>query len=224
MTPAHSLQALFFDFDGVIVDSNSTKTEAFATLFRDYDQEIITKIIDYHRRYGGISRVEKIRYAHEHFIGKPLTEAELVRWSARYSELVVDEVIAADVVPGAVQFLESHKQQLPVFVISGTPEDELKYIIERRDMSGLFREILGSPVKKPEHIRNLLGGYRLAAERCVFIGDALTDYNAARETGSHFIGIQSTVGFPEGTTVLDDCRGLQDAIASLFSKKCRQQF
>ncbi len=218
------LEALFFDFDGVIVDSNSTKTEAFGTLFGAYDRDIVDQIVAYHRSYGGISRVEKIRYAHEHFIGQPLTEAEVGRWSARYSELVVEKVIAANLIKGAMEFLESHSQSLPVFVISGTPEDELTYIIERRNMLGLFREILGSPVKKPDHIRNLLAGYRLAPERCIFIGDALTDYHAARETGMHFIGVQSNVSFPEGTTVLTDCRELEEAIGSLFIKKSRQQF
>jgi len=219
MTGTAPLQALFFDFDGVIVDSNATKTEAFGTLFSDYDQAVVEKIVDYHQRYGGISRVEKIRYAHEHFIGRPLTEAELADWSARYSELVVEKVIAAGLIAGAVDFLESRKDMLPIFVISGTPEDELKYIIERRNMSGLFQEILGSPVKKPEHIHNLLAGRQLAAERCVFVGDALTDYQAARETGLHFIGIQSNITFPEGTTVLSDCRELEDAVASIFGKK-----
>ena len=218
MTHKHSLQAIFFDFDGVIVASNPTKTEAFLTLFSDYDEHIISEIVAYHQQHGGISRVEKIQYAHKYLIKQPLTDEELARWAARYSELVVEKVINVDLIGGAKEFLDSNLGSLPIFVISGTPEDELRHIVEHRKMSGYFQHVLGSPVKKPVHIRNLLSKYRLAPEHCVFVGDALTDYNAARETGLQFIGIQGEVAFPEGTTVLPDCRELESAIAEHFTR------
>jgi len=219
MSEKQILQAIFFDFDGVIVDSNSIKTDAFVTLFRDYDDKIVKEIVAYHRQHGGISRVEKIQYAHKHLIQKPLTEEELALYAARYSELVVEKVINIQWIPGAKEFLDSNQGGLPIFVISGTPEDELKHIIEHRKMSCYFEEVLGSPIRKPVHIRNLLSEYSLVPERCVFVGDALTDFNAARETGLQFIGIQGEVTFPQGTIVLPDCRGLQEAIAARFTWK-----
>jgi len=210
------LQAIFFDFDGVIVDSNSTKTEAFRTLFGEYDAETVTKAVAHHQQHGGISRVEKIRYTHEHIIKKPLTHEELERWSAEYSKLVVEKVIAIDWIGGAQQFLVGTKGMLPIFLISGTPEEELRYIVEQRNMSGYFNEIHGSPIKKSEHIRNLLVKYQLIPGQCVFVGDALTDFNAARETGLQFIGIQGEVDFPDGTTVLPNCKGLHLAMKEKF--------
>ena len=108
MTAKHTLQAIFFDFDGVIVDSNPTKTKAFLTLFSDYDKAIVAKIVAYHQQHGGISRVEKIQYAHTHLIKQPLTGEELARWAARYSELVVEEVINVDWIGGAKEFLDSN--------------------------------------------------------------------------------------------------------------------
>jgi beta-phosphoglucomutase-like phosphatase (HAD superfamily) len=206
------LQALFFDFDGVIVDSNANKTAAFRALFKEYTQDVIAEIVAYHRRHGGVSRVEKIRYAHENIIKQPLTEKELAVWSAEYAQLVVEDVIGVDWIAGAREFLDSNRGSVPMFVISGTPEAELRYIVEQREMTGYFRKIHGSPLKKTVHIRNLLTAYRLNPGRCIFIGDALTDFNAARETGLHFIGIQGEITFPEGTRVLPDCRGLQREI------------
>ncbi len=206
------LQALFFDFDGVIVNSNCTKTEAFRALFAGYDKETVAEIVAYHKRHGGISRVEKIEHAHRHILKQPLTEAELANWTKAYSELVVDKVIDVPWIDGAQEFLDNIKGTLPIFVISGTPQDELRYIIERRSMTGYFQKILGSPIRKPEHIRNLLLSCKLVPEHCVFIGDAMTDYNAAKETGLQFVGIQGEVTFPDGIPVLSDCRGLQQAI------------
>jgi phosphoglycolate phosphatase-like HAD superfamily hydrolase len=78
----------------------------------------------------------------------------------------------------------------------------------------IFDEILGSPVRKPVHIRDLLNKYQLSPNGCVFVGDALTDYNAAVETGLHFIGIRTEVDFPDGTFSLPDCSSLKEAVAN----------
>ncbi len=217
MTEKQLLQAIFFDFDGVIVDSNSIKTEAFRTMFSDYDRDTIAKVVAYHRQHGGISRVEKIRYAYQHIVNQPLTEDELARLAKRYSELVMEKVINIDMIDGVAEFLDNVLGALPIFVISGTPEDELRQIINRRKMSGYFQEILGSPIKKPVHISNLLVDYRLEPRHCVFVGDALTDFKAARQTGVAFIGIQGEVVFPEGTIVLPDCKMLKGAIEKQFT-------
>jgi len=211
------LRALFFDFDGVLIDSVPTKTEAFRTLFKDYPEEIVEKVLVHHKQHGGISRVEKIANGHANFIGAPLSEDQLQQWASHYSELVLEKVIKEKWIAGAHEFLVSTLgTNLKVFVISGTPEEELKYIVEQRGVSDHFHECLGSPVRKPEHIRVLLDKYRLDPAECVFIGDAYTDYDAAIEAGLHFIGIQGEVEFAGGTVVLDDCCNLQTAIDSLF--------
>ena len=210
-----SIEAFFFDFDGVLVDSTRTKKEAFETLFEDFSDEIINAVVHYHTLHGGISRVEKIRHAHENIIKIPLTEKVVMEWAKRYSDLVVQEVIRVPWIKGAKAFLDAYASKLPVFVISGTPEIELKYIVDQRKIGHYFKEILGSPVKKPEHIRRLLAKYGLAPEQCVFIGDALTDYNAALETGLHFIGIQGEVDFPDTVKPLSDCQGLERAMKKI---------
>ncbi len=201
-------KALFFDFDGVLVDSVPIKTQGYISLFKDYDDEIVEQVIRHHKINGGISRVEKIRHAHEAIIGKPLSPQEIKAWAGQYAGLVARKVIEAPWIPGAKDFLDSCPDHIKVFVISGTPEPELKQIIEKRNMARYFDEILGSPKPKPDHIRMLLEKYRLEPERGVFIGDALTDFLAAKETGLNFLGIQGEVDFPEGTRVLSDCRPL----------------
>lgn len=211
-----TLQAVFFDFDGVLVDSGGIKTDGFRILFNQYEDRVVEEIAKYHQLHGGISRVDKIRHIHHHMLGTALTDDELALWAQKYSRLVLEKVISVDWIAGAEEFLKSVYGTVPIFVISGTPEDELKEIITRRNIDHYFQEILGSPVRKPAHIRNLLSDYNLTPEQCVFVGDALTDYNAAIETKLCFIGIQGDIDFPHGTTVLPDCRSLQDEIHKLF--------
>ncbi len=210
-----SVEALFFDFDGVLVDSTHTKKKAFETLFKDFSDEIIKAVVHYHVLHGGISRVVKIRHAHENIIKEPLTEKEVMEWAGRYSDLVVQDVVRAPWIKGAKGFLDAYASKLPVFMVSGTPEPELKYIVDQRKIGHYFKEILGSPVKKTEHIRRLLEKHSLTAKQCVFIGDALTDYNAALETGLRFIGIQGEVNFPDTVKPLPDCQGLESTIKKM---------
>lgn len=205
-------KAVIFDFDGVLVDSNLIKTQAFIELFQDYGPRVVASVIKHHRLHGGISRVEKIRYAFENFIKAPLVPGHLDRLAIEYSEKVVEKVVNAGWIAGAEEFLNNNHQNFQLFVISGTPEEELRQIIHRRKMARYFKEILGSPVKKPRHIKNLLLSHDLKPKECVFVGDALTDYNAAADTGLDFIGIRGELPFPPNTTVLPDCTALGDII------------
>lgn len=200
-------QAIFFDFDGVLVESVDIKTEAFQTLYRDQDAVTIQSIVEHHLAHEGISRVEKIEYFHRHHLDVELTQQELAVLAAQYSELVKDDVIACESVPGSLEFLNSTSGKLPIFVVSGTPEPELKDIIERRAMDGYFTSVHGSPRHKAPIVRDLLNDHGLEAQNCLFVGDAMTDYNAAADTNLQFLG---RVGegehnpFPEGTTIIRD--------------------
>ena len=207
----------FFDFDGVVVDSVGVKTEAFRILFEPYGSEILSQVLEHHRLNGGISRIDKIQYSHTHFVGTPLSDIELANWGKKYSELVVDRVIEAPWIRGAQEFLVEMQGRCRIFLISGTPEDELKRVVKARGITHYFDKILGSPIRKPAHIRTLLADYHLEPHLCVYVGDALTDYHAARETGLHFLGIQGDVELPDDARILPDCDGLQRAAADIFA-------
>src|SRR5690606_26236544 len=71
-----SPDAILFDFDGVIVQSVDIKAEAFATIYRNENPEIIPAIIEYQHAHGGVSRREKFRYFEREFFGRdPTPEA-----------------------------------------------------------------------------------------------------------------------------------------------------
>ena len=209
------IQAIFWDFDGVIADSVNVKTSAFEALFAPYGDIILKQAIEHHKENGGISRVDKIDHCFRHFIGKPLTQSELNEQCELYSSQVKQKVVEAPLIPGAESVLKELHEVVPMFVISGTPEDELVDITDERNLSRYFRRVLGSPVRKPEHVRNLLAEFKLEATSCVFIGDAMTDFDAAETTGTHFIGIHGFNTFPDATTVLPDCTGIIDTLKAI---------
>lgn len=183
-----TLQALFFDFDGVLADSVAVKTRAFARLFVDHGPDVVARVVGHHLKHGGMSRFDKFRHYYREFLGRPLPEAEMEALCARFAALVVEEVVAAPEIPGASAFLERCRD-IPCFVISGTPQEEMRQICRRRGLHRRFREILGAPVGKAEHLARLLAEYELDPAACLFFGDAGGDLAAARACAVPFIGI-----------------------------------
>lgn len=199
--------ALFFDFDGVLVESAKIKTQAFRSLYADYGDDVIAQVVTHHGEHEGISRVEKIRYCHKAFLDQDLSDAELEMLAARYSSVVFDAVVECPGVPGGIELLQQNLGTRKMFVVSGTPQTELRDIVQQRGMTHFFEAVCGSPRRKEPIVEELLARFGLAANKCLFIGDAMTDYRAAQATGLDFIGRVSAGNaspFPEGTVVVSD--------------------
>lgn len=62
------INAILFDFDGVLVESVDVKTRAFADLFKDEEDEIVEKVVNYHLKNSGISRYDKFRYYYKEYL------------------------------------------------------------------------------------------------------------------------------------------------------------
>ena len=99
----------------------------------------------------------------------------------------MDEVTTAPWVDGAEDFLQKNRRRYEFYIVSGTPQDELQEIVRLRGYQNFFNEILGSPTTKDIHLNNVIRKYGLQCEQVVFVGDAETDWIAARKTGVHFI-------------------------------------
>ena len=182
-------KALFFDFDGVLADSVEVKTRAFAKLFESYGHAVEAKVVEHHRKNGGMTRVDKFRHYYREFLGKALDEAELQQLCNDFSRLVVDEVVSSPEIPGAENFLKKWHNTVKCFVVSATPDEEIKEIVKRRGIDIYFHEILGSSCSKSDNVNYLLNKYGIAPDQCLFFGDAGSDYRAAATSGVDFIGI-----------------------------------
>lgn len=187
--PLQYWQAIIFDFDGVVVESGDIKAQAFAELYRDYGEAIAQAAVTYHRANGGMSRYRKFHYFQQQLLHKPpLTLEEEQALDRRFSQLVMEAVIACQPVPGADTLIRQAAASMPLFVASGTPENELHVIVERRGLSPFFTEVRGAPALKETLVADILSTHALAAERVLMIGDALVDYESAQDNGVAFIG------------------------------------
>lgn len=210
------IRAAVFDFDGVVLESVEIKTVAFRRLFADHPEG--ERMVEYHRANGGVSRFEKFRWFYEEVRGESITQARSVALGDDFSALVLDEVRRCAFVPGAHELLERLAAEIPLFVASGTPEDELRGIVEHRGLAGLFTGVYGSPPTKAQILSRIMGEHGLNADDLVLVGDAMTDCDGAAGAGVPFVGRVpegEPSPFPDGTFWVRDLARLDAEWARL---------
>jgi len=180
------LKAILFDFDGVIAESVDVKTQAFGELFKDDYPQHVEKIVAFHTANGGMSRYDKFRYFYKEIIKEELSETRFQELCRQFNELVIEKVISAPLVDGAKEFLDKYHGRLPLYVISATPDEEMKEIIARKKLAGYFKGVFGAPRTKPEMIAAILAQNGYAAQDVIFLGDSVNDLKAAKQAGVRF--------------------------------------
>ena len=186
--PTYSnLKNIIFDFDGVILDSLDCKTEAFYQMYLPYGEDIANKVRQYHILNGGVSRFEKFKTWHNQYLKVNLSEKEIQELANQFSDLVMENVIKSNPIPGAIEFIKRYSKDFNFFIISGTPDEEIKRICDAIGITVYFKEILGSPKNKKAWCNELKLKYEeLNSDNTIFLGDALSDYEAAQDNNFFF--------------------------------------
>jgi len=210
------IRALIFDFDGVIAESVDVKTEAFRELFKDYPDSV-DAIEKFHLDNGGMSRYDKFRHIYANILKQELPGERFSELCESFHKLVVDKVVEAPFVEGSIGVLDLCAGKYPMYIVSGTPEGEMKEIVERRALEGYFLGIYGSPDSKTRSIRKILVDNGFKPEEVLFIGDSKNDLQAAEETGVIFIARavdeeQDWLRSESVKTSFPDLRGVKDYI------------
>lgn len=188
------IRALILDFDGVIAESNQVKDDAFAEFFSRFPAQQ-EALLAYHAAHHARPRREKFEYAAA-LLGRPGDQTLLEEMGAQFSALVCSRVIACPPVPGAPEFLREFSGVLPLYISSVTPQEELRSILRGRSLDGYFAEAYGNPpTPKALAIAQVLDRERLQPGEVAFVGDSLSDYQAAVDAGLIFWGRDSGHSF-----------------------------
>jgi len=205
--PIERYQALLLDFDGVLAESMSVKTEAFIQLFEPFGDKIVKKVVNHHIKHGGISRYEKIKYYYKQYLKTVLSDKDVDIIAQKFSDIVVSRVIESDWVKGAEEFLEKYHNNLDLFVISGTPQKEMDLIIKKRGMEKYFKGIYGTPDTKPVLAKRIINENKYNPDKVLYIGDCLSDYYDAQKANIPFLGrVPNGVNsiFPKEVSIITD--------------------
>lgn len=181
--------SLIFDCDGVILNSNRVKTDAFYQAALPYGEEAAQAMIDYHIANGGVSRYLKFAHFLEHIVPEYAagrSGPNLDELLKHYADAVLEGLLSCEVTPG----LEQLRQRTPNtrwLIVSGGDQAELRYVFAKRGLAELFDGgIYGSPDTKDEILARELqsGTIQMPA---LFLGDSKYDYQAASMAGLDFV-------------------------------------
>ena len=189
----NKIKAVIFDYDGVIAESVNVKTDAFAELYKPYGTDIVQKVIKHHEANGGVSRFEKFKIYHKNYLKEDITQLEIDVLASKFSNFVLQKVIDSPYVTGVYDFISSNYKNYDFHISTGTPSDEIETILKQKSLRKFFNEVYGSPEKKDSHVKKILKKYSYNKSEVVFIGDALSDRDAARKNDIYFVGRYTTV-------------------------------
>jgi len=177
-----------FDFDGTLCDSVQVKTEAFQLLYLDErGLEFADRVRAYHLANAGLPRYDKIRHVETAMIGSEPSNERVEEMAARFGKIVEEQVIAAPLFDGVLDFLEA--MDLPVAVASATPTGELRRIIDAKCIDRFFVAVEGSPRSKGDIVTEYVIRMGCEPVRVLMVGDQPSDLAAATQAGTDFVAI-----------------------------------
>src|SRR5262245_13752158 len=186
MSDWRAARLVFWDFDGVIKQSTEVKAQAFAEIFRPFGRAVAERVRAHHLENGGLSRFEKIpRYLE--WAGQQATPERVEDYCQRFAALVRRAVIDAEWVPGAERMLRTNPYGQIFVLVTATPLAEIEDILEELGLRACFADVYGAPTRKAEAMRRTLEKHSVPAERCVAVGDARADYEAASANHVPFV-------------------------------------
>lgn len=177
-----------FDCDGVILDSNEIKSQAFFDVALPFGQEKADRFVAYHKRHGGVSRQEKFKYLVTEILkldprDRESTTNELIE---AYGRLCREGLETCPMIEGVQSFLASVPKPIRNYVVSGGAQTEVRHALRERDLDSFFSLILGNPRSKEANMQDLFDAGRLEG-RGAYFGDARLDMELARQFGLDFV-------------------------------------
>lgn len=183
------IKNIFFDFDGVIIDSMEIRDFGFKEVFKEYKGEKLDKLIAFHRENGGFSRYVKIKYFYEEILKTSIAEKEILSYAEKFSEIMKKELIKPRyLIQETVDFIKSNMENIQMHIVSGSDDKELKFLCKKLKISNCFISINGSPTPKDELVKNIMKKYMYNNKETILIGDSKNDYDAAFKNNIDFHG------------------------------------
>lgn len=191
--PVTDYTTMVFDCDGVVLNSNKVKTEAFYLATLPYGEAAAQAMVDYHVANGGVSRYKKFAYFLEQIAPKhaeqrnPAEQAPgLEVLLQAYAGYVREGLLSCEVAQG-LEALREQTLNARWLIVSGGDQAELRDVFASRGIATWFNGgIFGSPDTKDEILtRELTSGN--IQQPALFLGDSKYDHQAASAAGLDFV-------------------------------------
>ncbi|MGB4812118.1 MAG: HAD family hydrolase [Methylophilaceae bacterium] len=187
-------KTIVFDCDGVVLDSNIVKTEAYFRTAKNLgaSDAQAQALVDYHVKLGGISRYHKFEWYLSDVLNQPVTKQAVQTLLDEFGRELEVGLMECAIAEGLHELREA-TPEANWMILSGGDQQEIRTLFAKRQVNehqnlaqyfdgGLF----GSPDNKDTVLarEKASGNVRFPA---LFIGDAKYDYEAAHHAGLDFV-------------------------------------
>ena len=196
-------QTIIFDCDGVVLNSNFQKIEAYRNTAITYGASKIKaeELVAYHVGLTGISRVVKFKHFLKEIMHEEVTDSSMKTLVNNLNKEVINLLKDCEVTSG-IERLKIKTQKSSWMVASGGDQNELRFLFKEKKITSYFDGgIYGSPASKYEIVENKLKQKNFLP--ALFLGDSLYDIQTAQKYNLDFI-------FVYGWTDLGDWKKICD--------------
>jgi len=200
------LQAVIFDFDGVIADSEPLHLRLFQRVLGELGIELTREL--YYARYLHLDDEGLFRAVHED-AGKAIRDSEVARLVLRKEAVFMEEALHGDnavrLFPNVASLIRSLKAaKVPVAIASGALANEIAAILEHYQLLDCFGTVIGAkecvhhkphpePYERAFSWLNENGGRGKLDKRFVTaIEDSVGGLNSARAAGLRTLGVTNS--------------------------------
>lgn len=183
------IKTILWDFDGVILDSMKIKGDGFAELFQKYSLNEVQKLQKFHYKNGGVSRFDKIKYFYNKILLKKIYDHEVIEHANMFAKIIKKKIFdKKNLIEDSLQFIKKNFKKYNFHIVSGSEHQELNELCKYFFIDRYFISINGSPITKDLLVQNIIKDFCYNNDEVILIGDAITDYNAAKKNQIRFYG------------------------------------
>jgi len=204
------IKNILFDFDGVILDSMPIRDYGFKKIFKNFDDDLVDKLLEYHNQNGGLSRYVKIKYFYNSILDKEISDKEMNYYADSFSKIMKKKLVDKKyLITTTLKFIKTIYKECNLHIVSGSDGDELRFLCEKLGIFTYFKSIHGSPTNKNQLVENVLLSNSYMKYETILIGDSINDYEAAKDNNIDFYGFNNPNLASISSQYLDDYNDLQ---------------
>lgn len=170
------IKAIFFDYDGVIVDSFPTIHAVYRKICKELGKDCPENFEEFKKVYGLNSR-EVLRNLH-------FNQQEVEKADRLYSHIITEH--QPPLFHGIRRAIETLSKKYTLYVISSSPFSDVQDKLNGFGLSSYFKKIIGGdigPMRKPAKLIELIAREGLHLDEVVMIGDRANDFIDAEKVG-----------------------------------------
>lgn len=184
-----NFKVILWDFDGVLMNSNSVRDRGFKKVLADYPAEHVNTLMKYHHANGGLSRYVKFRYFFEQVRKESVSEEQVQELAKKFSAIMQQILFDHSLlIKDSMNFVKENFSKFKMHIVSGSDGAELNSLCKFLKIDQYFISIEGSPTAKNILVTQLLFKYKYPVNDCVLIGDSINDLEAAKINKIAFVG------------------------------------